>query len=318
MRAVDNTHLLSTTILHNGHGDVHSHRSAIRGTLRTCAPTLFGVLATIFVAAVLVDLSHQDQCKKAFSLIAAAAAAPTSDAEVLRESDLFFECPGIVFTTAILRLGPPANSMDSGMRSTAFTYSADGCTFPQPVTASLVEFENNYDVASGASSGDDDILCTADVRRALTFVGCAFEEGGLAVQLPSRRDAFDGYGQQWSEGCTTTKSALWHAAPLNVTVASNRFDSWSVLRFSGFLPPMSHIAVSGNTFARRWIVAPPLEFSAFVEANLFFEANEPPTPRTVHPRILIEFPRGRRWLGRPLRLCHGGRSCRRLFASGHK
>ena len=97
--------------------------------------------------------------------------------------------------------------------------------------------------------------------------------------LPSRPEALFSYGQQWSEGCTTTKFALWHAAPLNITVAGNRFDSWSVLRFTGFLPPMSHITVTGNTFEKSWIYVPqtgpmpiPMpSFDAFVEANHFSE-----------------------------------------------
>ena len=103
------------------------------------------------------DLSPRDWQRKVLPV--GAAAFPNSDAVVLDDTDLCeYLTHNPTTTETVLQLGPPANSMANSTHVTTYTYSADGCTFLRPITASFIERANVFDKASDGPSWDSDIL----------------------------------------------------------------------------------------------------------------------------------------------------------------
>ena len=163
-----------------------------------------------------------------------------------------------------IALGPP--SPTTSVNGTTFAYWAAGCDFNSGVAPhlrlSLNATANDYGDGT-SSSGPHEWTVAIVVLVVESHFGAG---GGVEVTGPTQHAALAGPLLP-----TADWSALWGAAPLNVTISNNTFAAGAVIRFVGALPPHSSLLIAGNTFTEFQLVGS----GAFAAGNIYSATSSP-------------------------------------------
>ena len=170
-----------------------------------------------------------------------------------------------------VRLGPPTNGDHSpfasgGEAGTTYAYWTVNCSFATPLRVHLNESTSDF----GGNSTTPNLPSAPPppLARIVLISGSFFGAfGGVEVAGPETRYsllAFSHVGSAltWPENAT----ALWGAAPLNVTIKNNTLSSGAVIRFIGALPPLSSLLIADNVFDSATFF--PASASSFTLTNV--------------------------------------------------